>query len=889
MAPPVRSWPLLTGFLGLAMLAGIVFAGPGSARRPAAPVPVGLNVLDVSSAPDLNPDASPDRLAAEGAGEPTLTASVTDTATETPTGEPAETATSAPTVTETAGATETPTEIPTGTDVPTITATATSTPTDISIPTDTQTATDTATAIPTSAVTETTVPTGTPTATATATVAAATSTPLPGGSNITLPARGMFYYPWFAESWTQQGIFPWTRYEPTLGYYDGGDAAVVGSHVADMIYAGVDVAIASWWGTDHWTDDHVPVLLSEAQGTSLKVAFYYEDEGFGNPSQATLTSDLEYINTQYGGSSAFAKINGRLVIYVYNADDRTCDVLARWKAANTINAYLVMKVFPGFAGCANQPDAWHQYGPSTRAHNFSPDSYNISPGFWRIDEAQPRSTRDPVIFAQNVRAMIASGADWQLVTSFNEWGEGTGVEDTVELGRVYLDILATDGQGGIPGTSTPTPQPSVTQTPGPSATSTATPAPTATLTPTSGPVATSTNSPTPTATTTPSSTATTTPLPTATRTNTPVPTRTSTSTPIATFTATPVPHTSTAAPTTGPVIFTPVADARVEQALPTTSFGSAVALISDTSPRNETYLRFTVTGLSGPVQSATLRLWVLDATSNGPPVSSCASTTWSETGITWANKPATNGPRDDKGTLARGVWVEYNVTSFVAGNGGVCFALVPQSSDGLDLSSKEGNNPPQLVIVSALASATATRTPPGLSTSTPTGVPVNSATPTSTIATGNIVFTAAADSRVDEARPTTNYGTDLQLRVDAGTGADTESFIRFSVSGVAGTVTRATVRVYVTSGSVDGPDVHLTGSQWTETGITWSNRPARVGSVLDDAGAVPTGSWIELDVTGVVTGNGVYSFVLATGSTDGTNLASRQDPANKPQLVISFG
>jgi hypothetical protein len=52
----------------------------------------------------------------------------------------------------------------------------------------------------------------------------------------------------------------------------------------------------------------------------------------------------------------------------------------------------------------------------------------ISPGFWRADEAGPRLARDPARFAQNVRDMVAFGKSWQIVTSFNEWGEGTSVE-----------------------------------------------------------------------------------------------------------------------------------------------------------------------------------------------------------------------------------------------------------------------------------------------------------------------------------------------------------------------------------------------------------------------------------------------------------------------------
>ena len=46
--------------------------------------------------------------------------------------------------------------------------------------------------------------------------------------------------------------------------------------------------------------------------------------------------------------------------------------------------------------------------------------------------------------------MVASGAQWQLVTSFNEWGEGTAVESATEWSSpsgqgAYLDALHDDG------------------------------------------------------------------------------------------------------------------------------------------------------------------------------------------------------------------------------------------------------------------------------------------------------------------------------------------------------------------------------------------------------------------------------------------------------------
>jgi hypothetical protein len=322
-----------------------------------------------------------------------------------------------------------------------------------------------------------------PTATNTAVPPTATKTPLPPTAtptktatpalvtNVTFPARATFYYPWFPEAWTQGGVYPYSQYQPTLGYYDTGNSATVESHIAQMESANIKVAILSWWGQAHHTNDDTAVFINAAADNTVKAAFYYEKEGNGNPTQAEITSDLTYLKNTYGASPSTAKINGRIVVFVYNADDTSCEVVDRWKAANTINAYLVMKVFSGYASCPNQPDAWHQYGPATRESDFSAaGSYSISPGFYKSGETSPRLARDETAFATAVRNMVASGANWQLVISFNEWGEGTGVESTTQFGTTYLTILANNGTVTGP-TATPNP----TATPTRTATATATP------------------------------------------------------------------------------------------------------------------------------------------------------------------------------------------------------------------------------------------------------------------------------------------------------------------------------------------------------------------------------------------------------------------------------
>ncbi|MGZ9160903.1 MAG: CBM96 family carbohydrate-binding protein, partial [Candidatus Limnocylindrales bacterium] len=151
-------------------------------------------------------------------------------------------------------------------------------------------------------------------------------------------------------------------------------------------------------------------------------------------------------------------------------------------------------------------------------------------------------------------------------------------------------------------------------------------------------------------------------------------------------------------------------------------------------------------------------------------------------------------------------------------------------------------------------------------------------------AESSTIFPATADAPVTEASPGINHAT-AALRADGGTDPDVESYLRFTVSGISDYVLGATLRVYASSGTVDGPAVYATSATWAETAITWSNRPARAGAAIDDRAAVPAASWVDYDVTTAVVGNGSFGFVLATTSSDGIDLHAREG-ALPPQLVV---
>ncbi|MGI0012748.1 MAG: DUF7594 domain-containing protein [Nitrososphaera sp.] len=146
--------------------------------------------------------------------------------------------------------------------------------------------------------------------------------------------------------------------------------------------------------------------------------------------------------------------------------------------------------------------------------------------------------------------------------------------------------------------------------------------------------------------------------------------------------------------------FTPVADTYVNSSSPNTNYGSRTTLQVDGSPTQITYLRFNVTGLSGVVQSARLRLEVVNPSSFGGTIYSMSNNTWGETTVTFNTRPAIDGPaRDVLGAVALGAIVELDVTAAIPGNGTYSFAMDSNNSNGAGYRSREAvTNPPLLII-----------------------------------------------------------------------------------------------------------------------------------------------------------------------------------------------
>jgi len=183
--------------------------------------------------------------------------------------------------------------------------------------------------------------------------------------------------------------------------------------------------------------------------------------------------------------------------------------------------------------------------------------------------------------------------------------------------------------------------------------------------------------------------------------------------------------------------FVASADAYVSGSTNANNGTTTTLRVKPSNPVETAYVKFNVTGLTGAVQSATLRVYANSGLAWGFDAYTTPST-WTETGLTYQNAPARAATK--LGSFPSGTatgWTTVPVTAAVTANGTYSFALVGTYWQEISLATREtGANAPQLIVTTSGA-------PPPADTQPPTA-------PTSLTATGtttaNLSWTAATDN-----------------------------------------------------------------------------------------------------------------------------------------------
>ncbi|PWR06676.1 hypothetical protein DKT69_36485 [Micromonospora sicca] len=145
---------------------------------------------------------------------------------------------------------------------------------------------------------------------------------------------------------------------------------------------------------------------------------------------------------------------------------------------------------------------------------------------------------------------------------------------------------------------------------------------------------------------------------------------------------------------------------------------------------------------------------------------------------------------------------------------------------------------------------------------------------------------AVADTYVKESSPTSRYGSTTVLRVDGD--PVTNANLKFTVSGQTGVVLRARLKIWVAAGSSTGFVVRpVADSTWSETLTSWNNAPPIDNTSIAATGRTTTGTWVTLDVTPLVSGNGTFTVGLTSTGASASSYGSRES-STAPLLLLDM-
>ncbi|OAB47599.1 DUF7594 domain-containing protein [Paenibacillus antarcticus] len=161
-------------------------------------------------------------------------------------------------------------------------------------------------------------------------------------------------------------------------------------------------------------------------------------------------------------------------------------------------------------------------------------------------------------------------------------------------------------------------------------------------------------------------------------------------------------------------------------------------------------------------------------------------------------------------------------------------------------------------------------------------------TPISVLASTTITLSPSDDSYVQQSNPTSNYGTTTSLIIKNDPTASRSAFLKFNLTGTAG-ITSAKLRVYGSASFNTTLSAYPTSDNWTQSSITWNNKPA-TGISVGSVSMSNTSTYYEIDVTSYVTaestGDVIASFMLQESAGKYTTFNSNENTTNKPQLIV---
>jgi uncharacterized protein YgiM (DUF1202 family) len=273
-----------------------------------------------------------------------------------------------------------------------------------------------------------------------------------------------FYYAWFDQSTWSSGKAAGTPAEP----YHSADPATIERQVIQAQRAGIDAFVQSWYGpqeASNQTETNFRILLDIAAARSFKAAVDFETTGpfFGDA--GAVTGALATLLTTHVQHPAYLRYQGKPVIFFWRQQRFSVaewaairnqvdpDHQTYWIAEGVDIAYQA--VFDGhhlysIAWAGSPADQLAKWGDRVRAYAEENQVERLwvataMPGY--DDTRQPRDNafamprRNGDYLRESWQGALASQPDMLIITSFNEWLEGTQIEPSQGYGTQYLDVM----------------------------------------------------------------------------------------------------------------------------------------------------------------------------------------------------------------------------------------------------------------------------------------------------------------------------------------------------------------------------------------------------------------------------------------------------------------
>jgi peptidoglycan/xylan/chitin deacetylase (PgdA/CDA1 family) len=179
----------------------------------------------------------------------------------------------------------------------------------------------------------------------------------------------------------------------------------------------------------------------------------------------------------------------------------------------------------------------------------------------------------------------------------------------------------------------------------------------------------------------------------------------------------------------------PNSDSYVRSDLPNSNYGKTTSLVVNGNPQRISYLKFNLSSLAGKtVTSATLQFYTTDTSSVAQSVKLTTNNTWTETGITYNNRPSLSASNAATFTPLIFGLTKVDLLQTVKNSQGslLSIAVTSTGTNSFGFNSREAfTNKPQLTVI--YNTILPTTTPKPTATPKPTSTPIPTITPRPTV------------------------------------------------------------------------------------------------------------------------------------------------------------